>query len=242
MAIPKEINPNPLLSSTVEVRFNSKILSEDILTTVFPLISKNFPKVKDLAKIPGILGKTTTTATLNFSSGFVFANDKYSMTVSPTSIAFENIAGYQYWDNYFPVIKENLEILSHAIQWDELTRIGLRYASLFENQESTLEALNLNTTGDFKGLTQELQAFRTIYSKGDINLLLQVAKNATVRKENKNVSGLYLDIDASVDKNLSKKTNEELFSLINTLHTELKELLFNNVVKAEFLKKLNVKY
>ena len=242
MALPIEITPNPLITSTVEIRFVSEISEEDVLGKFFPIFSNNFPKLKEKSKIPFELKKERPE--FQFSADYIMQNDKYSLSVGNNVIAFENIGTYQLWSNYYPFIKENLELLRKSGFAKKLLRIGIRYASIFENSKNIEELLNFPNIIQFNGYAQENQFIRSTFKKGDINLLLQVAKNAKLEKldQNKIIEGLYIDIDASSDNNLPNEIGNNLYDLIDSLHNEQKKLLFEGVMKKDFLDSLKPKY
>lgn len=242
MRLPIEINPNPLITSTVEIRFNSEISDENILGCFYPIFSANFPKIKDLSnRIPVELKKERPE--LKYIANYVLQNEKYSLSIGNDVIAFENLGTYQLWNNYFPVIKENLELLKKTGLVKGIVRIGIRYASIFENKNDINEVLNFQNSINFNGYNQENQSLRSLFIKDNVSLLVQIYNNAKLEKIGQaKIEGLYIDIDASSEKNLPTNINETLFSLIDKLHYEQKSLLFEGIMKKEFLNSLNPKY
>lgn len=244
MALPKEISPNPLITSTVEIRFSSSVNEEDVLNVFYPVFSKNFPKIKEKDRIPKELKNKRPE--FKYIADYILLNEDYSLSIGANSIAFENVGTYHLWENYFSMIKTNLNILSELNIVKEINRIGVRYASIFENKEDITDVLNVDFELKFDGYTQDVQSLRTDFNKGDIKLHIQIAKNAKFEKnENdvvKTIEGLYVDIDASSEKNMPNKLGDEFYTLIDTLHKEQKTFLFETLMKKEFLQSLNPKY
>lgn len=242
MALPKEISPNPLITSTVEIRFNSEISDENVLGNFYPIFSANFPKIKDLAnRIPVELKRERPE--FKYIANYVLQNEKYSLSIGNNVIAFENLGTYQLWENYFPIIKENLELLKKTGLVKGVVRVGIRYASIFENKNNIDEALNFQNAINFNGYIQENQSLRSVFIKDNVSLLVQISNNAKLEKIGQaKIEGLYIDIDASSEKDLPTNIDDALYSLIDKLHYEQKSLLFEGIMKKEFLDSLNPKY
>ncbi len=237
MALPKEIIPNPLITSTVEIRFNSEISDEDVLGSFYPIFSKIFPKIKELPnRIPN-------RHDLKYIANYVLQNDKYSLSIGNNVIAFENLGAYQLWDNYFSFIKENLELLKISGIVTSLVRIGIRYASIFENTDSIDDSLNFQNNVQFKNYIQQNLSIQSLFIKDNISLLVQIYNKAKAEKiGHLKIEGLYIDIDASSEKNLPQNIGENLYDLIDRLHFEQKSLLFEGIMKKTFLESLKPKY
>ena len=77
MLLPKEISPNPLVSSTIELRFISELLDSDILANVFPVFSKDFPNLTE-GQIPKEIKKQEPQ--LKYSPDYILKNEKFSIS------------------------------------------------------------------------------------------------------------------------------------------------------------------
>ena len=238
MSLPTEISPNPLINSTVEIRFKSSLSEDEVLSTFFPIFSKNFPKLKD-RKIPS--GIEQQDNDIKYAASYIFSNEKYSVFVDNNVIAFENVNDYQFWKNYFPVIKEYLTILKQANIVTEIERIGVRYSSLFENKQSFSEILTINIKFPYPDYTESNYHFRTELRKDNILLLLQLSQNATIVQNSIVKTGIFIDIDASATYDLPLSINQDLFNLIEKLHHEEKQLFFS-LINSDFLATLKPKY
>lgn len=236
MLLPKEISPNPLVSSTIELRFISELLDSDILANVFPVFSKDFPNLTE-GQIPKEIKKQEPQ--LKYSPDYILKNEKFSISFSNCVLSFENITDYPLWGNYFPFIKENLlKFLSLGIV-KKIDRVGLRYASILEDVLDPNEVLKYIPVLNIDGYEQEFAIFRTDIKKGIYNLHLQIAKKAQVQKGSRRFSGFLIDIDASISNNI--EMDNTIYDLISNLHQEQKKLFFD-LLKPEFIKKLNPKY
>lgn len=236
----KEIKPNPLITSTVEIRFISDLKEEEVLGVFFKIYGEQFPNITHRG-IPKELKQFQPE--LEFLTDYILSNDDFSISISNKSIAFENIGEYKLWPSYFQTIKECLMLLNSLGVIRSITRIGMRYISLFDVIVPIKESLNLNFVISYNNYQQDSEHFKLRLNKGDISIFLQVSQNAKgIKTETKiEKNGLHLDIDASQIHNLPQTISDELFDNINALHTEEKSL-FEFLILDSFLKKLEVKY
>lgn len=238
MALPVEITPNPLISAAVELRFESDLKSERLLPTFFPVLGHDFPNLIS-NDLPRDIRKETP---FQFASDYVFSNDQYSVGISPNVIVFENVSGYALWNNYFPVIQNNLKkVFSGAFQF-KFTRFGIRYVSVLDgyNKINGAVKLNIEIPNEF-GYQLSKQTYRTILSKDLYTLQLQISEDAIAKKTNSEKRGLYIDIDISRVGNLPTQPNDELFKIIDEMH-HLEKELFYSLLTPEQLKLLKPRY
>lgn len=237
MNLPKEINPNPLAISTIEIRFDSKVEPDKVLSTFFPLFSDEFPKLKSGRYSRDIKEKNTG---LKYSSDYIFENEKYAIGISNCVMIIENLNEYKLWSNFSEIIKTQLDKLFSLDSINTIERVGVRVANIFEGDDNINEILNFVPLMNFDSYRQEITIFRTNFFKDDIKLHLQIGEKVRITNERINKSGTYIDIDASVSNDLP--INITLFETIETMHIELKKLFFF-LIREDYLKnKLNPKY
>lgn len=239
MNLPSQISPNPLINSMIEIRFESSLSQEEVLPTLFPIFSKDFPKLKE-RRIP--ISIKEQDIDLRYAANYVFSNEKYSIFIDSNVIGFENANNeYQLWTNYFPIIKENVNTLINLNIISKIERIGVRYSSLFENINSFSEILKIDIKFPYPDYTESDYVFKTQLKKDNIVLLLQLVQNATVQQNDKIKTGILIDIDASLSSDIENSTNEQIFNLIDQLHYEEKKLFFS-LINDDFLATLNPQY
>jgi uncharacterized protein (TIGR04255 family) len=242
MTLPKTITPSPIVMAAVEIRFNSDIPDEDVMAVFYPILSNELPKHSNKDIFAKELKKKNIA--LRYMAESTFSNEKFSVSVGTNVLVFENIGVYSNWEEYFLFMKNILDQVAKTSKVTDIARIGVRYANIFENQTSISEALNIGLSADFQGYTQDVQNFRTEYKKGDTKLFLQAIKKAKFEKKGSSNphNGLYVDIDASIESNLPKSINNETYKMIDYLHSEIKTLLFNNLIKQSVKDTLNITY
>jgi len=236
--LPKEISPNPLLSSVVEIRFLSNIKNEELLKLIFPLLSNNFPLIK-YSDVPQSLKNVETR--LKYNPDYVFSNSDYSVSIGTNVISFENLGTYHLWSNYFPLIKGVILDISKIGLVQKIERLGVRYISLFDSANKIKDITSLDFKLDYENDEQLKDFFQTELNKGQIKLVLKIAQSGNVIKGNETYNGLFIDIDVSQVQKLPEKFDESLLNQIDRLHTEEKKF-FYSLLKEEFVQTLNPKY
>lgn len=235
--LPKKISPNPLISSTIEVRFSSTLSSDETLSAIRPKFDNEFPNlhIRDLPI------NEDSNPELNYIAQYILSNDDYLVFIDKNVIAFENRREYHLWDNYFPLVIKYLQILSDTISIKEITRVGLRYVSFFNVVNKLSDSFNFDFYIPLEDYKLENELFRTQLCKEDTNILLHIVKNAEITRNGLLEKGTLVDIDVSQLLHLPTSVDSELFQIINTLHSEEKNLFFS-LLREEFLKKFNLEY
>lgn len=233
--LPKKITPNPLLSSTVEIRFSSELSSDEVFSKLYPKFSKELPKL-ETRRLPKDKNQDQ-----KHLAEYILTGKGYQIFLDNDVIAFENIGEYHLWDNYLPFIKNNIEILSDSGIVKSIDRIGLRYISFFEITERLSNVLNIEINTPFESYRQSNDFFRTQLYKGDTTILLHLLQNAEIQKDDKIYNGILIDIDASQTEDLPNLIDNRLIDIIENLHSEEK-LLFFSLLKKSFIEKLNPQY
>jgi len=236
MILPKEISPNPLITSTVELRFVSDLSESEALSQIYPAFAQEFPKLN-----PGLIPKELKQSSeeqFKYSADYIMNNDNFSIAFSNRVFTFDNIGNYVLWGNYFPFIKSQVDKFLSLKIAKKIERVGIRYVSVFSNLINMDELLiNTPSVSLSNNYSQEMNLFRSLLKVDEVDLLLQIARSAKVQKREKSFSGLLIDIDAStksIDEN-------KIIDIIDSLHTEQKKLFFG-LLKPDFINTLNPTY
>lgn len=232
----KEIRPNPLVSTAVEIRFKSELQNDEVLPRFLSIYGSEFPKLK-INELPRNL---RITPALEYLSDFTLSNSDYSISASNKAIAFENVGEYKLWPRYFHQIKESLEKLHSNNIVTSIIRVGLRYISIIDTDDPIDSCLNLQFNVGYEGFTQTTEYFRSVFRKNELGMILQIANNATAKSPELTRKGLYLDIDSFQDTELPKNISGELYKVIDTLHSAEKSL-FEYLITDNSLKKYEIK-
>ena len=236
MQLPKQITPNPLVLSTVELRFSSNLNESSILSTIFPLFSKELPFLSE-GKIPKDLKRQNEQ--FRYAPDFCLKNELYTLSFSNNVISFENNKEYTLWDNYFGFIKTQLLKLIGLGIIDNFDRVGVRYVSIFENKKDIQNVLKKTPSMTIDGYNENFLHYSSEIKKEKINLHLNIAKNAKVERDGVTKIGTLIYIDASFNE--KSMVNESVFETIDSLHLEQKKLFFS-LLCQDFIKELNPSY
>jgi len=239
MSLPKKIEPNPLLTSTVEIRFIDGEESKILPILLGNLYGTEFTEFKRSEFPPELKDANEQ---FKYLPDYILSSENYSLSFSDKAVGFENIGEYKYWDNYFPFIKKCLKIIFDNNLITTVERIGLRYSSIFSNDKYSISEI-LNSTPSINITSykeEEMIAFSTYFNKDD-RYKLYLRLNSRFQNEDSSSSYLNIDIDASM--NIVAKYNfDEICKIIDDLHNHEKEL-FSSLVRKEFLEKeFNVTY
>lgn len=236
MQLPISISPNPLFTSTIEIRFSSSLNKTDL----FKIMSKNFSSELPLfeeGKIPQELKDKEES--FKYAPDYLLKNDDFSLAFSTKSISFEHISEYKLWPNYFQFIKQCLTKIFNLDIIEKIERCGVRYGSILEEKFNTADILIDLPNLKINNLQSNFIGFQAEYTTSKNKLYLQISPNVKLVKSNITRKGLYIDIDASFNGSLTP--SEEVFKIIDNLHKEQKELFFG-LLKKDFIETLNPKY
>lgn len=236
MKLPIEISPNPLVTSTIELRFFTQASSSDLFPVVYKAFSDVLPKF-ELSKLPPDV--KAGNPQFKFAPDYILSNENYRLSFSNTAISFEHVSEYQFWRNYFPFVSNCFEKFFNLVKAEFIERIGVRYASVLDKTESANQVLVSVPVIGLTDYEEKFEHYRTVIKVDNIKLLLQVFDNAKAEKMDQTISGVYIDIDASFDQKI-EPTGKAL-EIIERLHSEQKKLFFS-LLKKDYIETLNPKY
>jgi uncharacterized protein (TIGR04255 family) len=237
MELPKKISPNPLVTSTVEIRFSINIDPSKLFSVVYPSFASELPSFEE-NKIPKEIRMQQEQ--LMFFPDYILRNEEFSLSFSNNVISFENVTEYKLWNNYFPFIEKQLNKFFSLNIVESISRIGVRYASVFDGKTKIDEVLNFTSKVAVEGYEQSMVLMRLDFKKANYNFHVQLAGNGKAIKNNKSLSGVYIDVDSSYTANLNP--NSDILRIIDELHDEGKVLFFTKLLKPSFLETLNPTY
>ena len=220
--IPIKVSPNPLISSTIEIRFKSNISKNNILGIVYPMFIEDFPTLQDRG-IPRISEDNP-----HFIANYIFTNKDYGLMIDNNVIAFECLNGYPLWGNYETIIDKNINKLFSCIEIEKVERIGLRYINFFPNVKKISDATAINITGFIPN--GRLSNLNLQYLIDNCFINLQIQENVYLEEDINKNTGLLIDIDISQDNEIAIS---EVMTTINYLH-EKEKLFFFELLSDAF--------
>lgn len=236
MKLPVEISPNPLVTSTIELRFFTQASSIDLFPVVYQAFSSLFPKF-EVSNLPSDV--KSSNPQFKFTPDYMLSNENYRLSFSNTVLSFEHVSEYQFWRNYFPFVSSCYEKFFNLVKAEFIERIGVRYASVLDKTESANQVLVSVPGISLSGYNQKFEHYRSVIKVNGFNLLLQIFDNAKAQIKDHSISGVYIDIDASLDQKI--EPNKKALEIIDQLHSEQKKLFFS-LLKEDYIQTLNPKY
>ncbi len=236
MQLPKSISPNPLFTSTIEIRFSTSLNRMELLQKMSSVFSNNFPILEE-GRIPQELKEQEEQ--FKYAADYILKNDDYALSFGTRSVSFEHVSEYKYWPTYFSFIKDSLGKIFELKFIDKIERCGVRYGSILDGLHNPKDVIIELPKIEISSMVSNFAGFQSVYKTDVSTLFLQISSNAKLVKSGIVKSGLYIDIDASYSKEL--EVNDYVFVIIDKLHKDQKELFFG-LLKEDFIKTLNPKY
>lgn len=243
MGLPTEISPNPLITSSVEVRFLSDKKNMELFPIVYGKFMNDLPNLNE-GNIPKDI-KNSDPQFQHFPD-YILSNDKYTIGFSDKVLIFENINEYPFWANYFDFISQKLSAFLELGFVKQVQRIGVRYISVLG--ETTFKGNRLKNIPSLslEGYNEKFLIYHTHIKVDDCVLFLRIGSEGKLTREKsslsegKTLSGTYVDIDASFTGDLSPDISHITY-IIDKLHTLQKDVFFK-LLNPEYLDSLNPKY
>jgi uncharacterized protein (TIGR04255 family) len=242
---PKEISPSPIVSATVEIRFVSDLKEGEVLDFFYRHFSTILPKAKgNQPPLPLPVFKTLSPQ-FKYWADYILNNDEYSMSIGRNIVGFGIKRDYTLWSNYYQFVKNCIEKLFSSNRVKKIERIGIRYINVFQNENSIEGFLDsgLRLPYPESGYSLENERFSTNATRDDVNILLQVAEKAQIKKDdNTTVKGVLLDVDAFQNQNLPTTFEENVINIIDKLHQEAKTIFFLSLNSDYVKEKYRLQY
>lgn len=236
MRVPKSISPNPLFTSTIEIRFVTKLNRLELLQKMSSVFTNKFPTLEE-GKIPQELKEQEEH--FKYSPDYIYKNEDFALAFGTKSISFEHVSEYKFWPTYFEFIKNCLDKILELNFIDKIERCGVRYGSILDGMHKPHEILISVPELMINNLSSDFAGFQSVFKTEISTLFLQISTNAKLEKSGITRSGLYIDIDSSYTKEIIP--NREIFDIIDKLHSDQKQLFFG-LLNENFIKTLNPQY
>lgn len=234
MALPKAINPCPILDALFEIRFTTKIHPSAVFGMIYNALQVDFPKVENLPILQLPEAVRATDPNFKFKPHYRISNERFVTQIGPDVVAISSFPNYAGWDEFSTQIFSILDRIEKVGIVSSVSRIGIRYINFFDND--IFKDIDLKVCIGNNDIAYKNTIIRTEIEQESFKSSLQVANNAN----HNNKLGSIIDIDTFTESNLKDFfTNKE--TLISDGHKKEKEL-FYSLLKEDFLKTLNPTY
>ena len=240
LVLPRRISPDPIVDSTVEIRFDPLIDRNAVFGVIYYALREQFPTVEPLpvTQIPEPLREADPF--FAFRPQYRIYNERYQVLVGYNVLTISVLGTYPGWSEFFSTIQSVYAKVVPLGVVGPVKRLGVRYISFFEG--NILDRLKLHLTIPGHEQIQSPVTIRIELPSGQFVNALSLANHTTLQQTGTNISrvGSIIDIDTSVvteTLNFSEQANE----LINGAHQSEKEL-FYSLLTDDFLAELNPEY
>lgn len=236
--LPRRLNPDPIIDSTVEIRFDPIVDKNAVFGIIYLALKDKFPVVEQLPvmQLPEAIREQDPL--FSSKAHYRLVGDNYSVQVGSHVLSVHGHGEYRGWSNYSQIIFEIFEKIKEYKVIDEVTRLGVRYISFFDS--NIFEGIKLNVALPGYSLPTYPATVRLEIPSGDFIRVLQVVNNATIIQNNVSKVGSIIDID-TVSVNGIYSFFNNMGELIERAH-QLEKELFYGLLKEHFLTSLNPEY
>ncbi len=240
MKLPKKISPCPIIEAVVEIRFESSVAKEVIIGKLYNFIIEKFPESK-VTRLPilQLPGEVLCDPNLKFNPHYNFLFNNLVFQFGPQLVAISNSGDYIGWDDFSKILLDNFSAIMKLDILTKVIRLGIRYINFFENMD-IYKNISLEVKLNDKPLESKQLLTRAELDLGEFQGVVQVATNAQLAVTKIAKMGSVIDIDISWN-NPANKSSFDLSQILVQAH-EKEKLLFFQMLKADFLEKLNPQY
>lgn len=235
--LPSKIFPEPIIDTTVELRFSTVFPSGAIFGIVYSLFKDKYPTVEQLPilQVPEEIRRNDFN--FKFKPLYKLISNEFVIQVGYDVITLHSKIPYVGWENFLVEIKLFFEKINTLDLVQSPIQLLLRYVNFFEI--NILQHLNLDILLMEESLQNHLTIIRTEIQKEDLIQVVQIANNSayTVGAHSKNGSL----VDITIVMNTLSDFFDNVEVIVNKAHKSEKELFFG-MLKSDFLKSLKPQY
>lgn len=241
--LPIRLNPDPLVSSTVELRFESLLDRKAVIGAVYYKLREQFPVLETL--VPDELPESlrATNPDFCYQPQFRASNEQFLVYLGEQSITVGVVGTYPGWAPFSSAVQEVFQQVHSLDVFGAIQRLGLRYVSFFENNALPGLKLTVSLPG-YDGIQlpssvlMRLPALGCEHTLQMANFIDQAQASGKASDEKK--IGTVIDIDT-----VPFHSQPDFFARpaywLDLLHNAEKEL-FYSLLTDEFLETLNPEY
>jgi len=238
--LPTKISPCPIIEAIAEVRFQSNIPHSVLPGMIYAAIRDRFPTQQDLpnSQIPEAL--RIANPALRYQHTIRFLGEGLTLSVGAQVFSISCTAGqYPGWTAYEEMLSFLIERFRPLGFIRTLERLGLRYLDFFELPVVDKLQLELLVSGN--SLMSAPLHISCQLQREAFACLLQLNTASTVQIAGKQLFGAVLDLDVAFM--LKSSTFPDLvLDTFKQAHVLQKKMFFEELLKREYLTKLNPVY
>jgi len=227
--IPKSINPCPIKSASIELRFNSSLKDESIRQILFTTLKDKITNVGHVAH-----RSNNEPNAIEFTNRVNLICDSMVVGYAKSSLLFETIQDYPLWDDFIRFVSESLLKLSDSFKIERLTRVGLRYINFFDHSQKLEDIVDFKYTIGENELKFTNYLFKSEQIVSGKKVVITLTDNATFQKDSIIEKGSVLDIDIAALGDLPVRFDDSLLRIIEDAHKVENQMFFNILTDAYY--------
>lgn len=241
--LPIRLNPDPLVSSTVELRFEPLLDRKAVIGAIYYKLRDQFPVLKPL--VPEELPEALRVADPEFGyrPQFRASNEQFLVYLGEQSITVGVVGTYPGWSAFSTAIQDVIHQVHSLNVFGRIQRLGLRYVSFFEGNAFPGLKLTLGLPG-YDGVQLPSSILLRIPAQGcehTLQLANFIAQSQASGKPGvEDRIGTVIDIDTVPHQELTDFFVRPAYWL-DSLH-EAEKTLFYSLLTDDFLQALNPEY
>lgn len=241
--LPKYLDNSPLYSTTLEVRFTSKLPEDAITGLLFARLSVHIEGNWQVTPLPASqlpLPIRQSDPNLKYAPIQRLSSGDQIINVGPNVISLEvnnsqegsKYPGWKEFNKQFKALLKKIEFI------DQVERIGIRYINVFD-EKRFLDQLNvqLKTGWENKGQIDNT-AIVFFIDKNGLKSKIQIAAEATLKDPTGIRTGQIIDIDTFLEGIIP---SEDIFLRVDEAHSITKEI-FYSLLSEKLLNKMGPNY
>lgn len=238
MKLPLKISPNPIIEAVAEIRFESLLPNDAVFGIIYNLFKDKFPTLEELPtlQIPNHIRDNDSK--LKIQPLYRLSNENYIMQIGPRICSLAIIDQYNGWKDFLQEILYTFNEIKNNNIVKNVQRLALRYIDFFESD--IFENIKLEIREDSKDIIKNQTYFKNVVISEPFQMLIQIAKDVSLKKNKKNYSGSIIDVDTHLI-NVDINTLNNLEEHFDKAHTIAKQYFFS-ILKEDFIKSLKPEY
>lgn len=249
--IPIKLNPTPIVSAVVEIKFTPLVPNEAVFGIIYPLLASQYTQLNKLPilQVPNDIRDRDPNLIFVPHYEFFDKNEKLKILVGPrvVAIVFNKTDNNEYpgWTEYIEnkVLDVNEKIFKSKII-RKIERLAIRYTDFF--QSNIFEHTKYQVSSDNKsnlGIDEKIQIARN-FKEDDFTHNIVISNNSEFIMNSKREFGSIIDIDTYIEntENTSIDFESGYSDLLKKCHILNKNQFFDILKKDYVDTEFNAKY
>lgn len=238
--IPVEIEPCPIMDTSVEIRFDTNVPSAAIFGILYSIFQKEFTEPVEMLPIQKIPEEMRlANDELRYQPHYRLKNNNFVIQIGPQVLSIGCIRDYPGWTIYKEKIIDSLIKLKESGIPTKVTRLGLRYINFFNNID-IFEKLDSDIFSRNTLLISRNSFVRTQFAESGLIYIVQISNSGTLIRDTESIYGSMIDLDVSTSIQL-EGFFDNVDEQISRLHDAEKHVFFG-LLSNDYLNSFKTTY